>query len=156
MVAEPQLTPTRHVELGVIFDTFDDGINRAAFNNITFTAPKTPSLFTMLSMGEDAHLAEIYGPQTNAVVLEMGEVVDLMVVNYDANAHPFHLHGHKFQITRVATNVSSSDPEVNPPHEVGFYPNPLRRDTIVVPGDGGAVNIQFVADNPGKSCFGVG
>lgn len=65
VIVEPQLTPTKSVELGVIFDTFvssdrpfcahldaiadlgprlsqDDGINRAAFNNIVrlLTCPR--------------------------------------------------------------------------------------------------------------------
>ncbi|ORY74747.1 laccase [Leucosporidium creatinivorum] len=152
IAVQEQFTPTRRVELGVLFDTFDDGINRAAFNNITYVMPDTPSLFTQLSMGVDASNPDPYGPQTHAVVLEKGDVVDLMVVNYDGNAHPFHLHGHQFQITRVATNVSSEDAEANPPHTLGA-PNPIRRDVVIVPGDGGAVNMAFVADNPGTWIF---
>lgn len=71
------------------------------------------------------------------------------IPTYDSgNAHPFHLHGHKVQITRVATNVSSDDPTVNPPHTLGAA-NPLRRDVFIVPGDGGAVNVAFEADNAG-------
>lgn len=88
MVVEAQFTPTRRIELGVTFDTYSDGSNRAAFNNVTFTAPKTPLLFTELSMGTDAFLPEVYGPQSNAFVLNSGDVIDLMVVNYDGNAHP--------------------------------------------------------------------
>lgn len=61
--------------------------------------------------------------------------------------HSVHLHGHKYQIVRVAQDVSSSDPALNPPHTEGA-PNPMRRDTVVVPA-GGAVNLRFVADNPG-------
>lgn len=49
----------------------------------TFTAPKTPTLFTELSMGTDALSTEVYGPQTHAYVLNKGDIVDLMVVNYD-------------------------------------------------------------------------
>lgn len=59
-----------------------------------------------------------------------------------------HLHGHKFQIVRIATDVSSNDTTLNPPHTEGAA-NPMRRDTINVPGEGGAVNVRFVADNPG-------
>lgn len=48
---------------------------------------------------------------------------------------------------KVATDVTSDDPELNPPHTLG-NPNPMTRDTIIVPA-GGAVNIAFRADNPG-------
>jgi len=33
---EVQQEANRFIELGVYFDTFDDGVNRAAFNNITY------------------------------------------------------------------------------------------------------------------------
>lgn len=46
-----------------------------------------------------------------------------------------------------ASDVTSSDPLLNPPHWFNAT-NPMRRDTIVVPA-GGAVNLQWVADNPG-------
>ncbi|KAM0786927.1 hypothetical protein ACM66B_002349 [Microbotryomycetes sp. NB124-2] len=152
IVAEPQLVPTKNVTFTVTFDTYDDGSNRAAFNDITFSMPKTPTLFSTLSMGNDSGLAQVYGPQTHAVVLEKHDVVNLKIVNADGNAHPFHLHGHKFQITRVTTNDTSEDPEINPV-EVYDAPNPSRRDVVIVPGEGGAVNIQFVADNPGAWIF---
>lgn len=44
-------------------------------------------------------------------------------------------------------DVASSDPVMNPPHTEGGA-NPMRRDTVNVPA-GGAVNMRFVADNPG-------
>ncbi|GAA5939105.1 uncharacterized protein JCM15063_004427 [Sporobolomyces koalae] len=152
IIKEEQFTPTKSLELDVYFDTFDNGINRASmFDNITWVAPKTPSLMSMLSMGEDAMDVSIYGQQTAAQVLSAHEVVDLMIINFDGNGHPFHLHGHKFQITRVAQDVTSDDPELNPPHTL-HQANPMTRDTIIVPA-GGAVNIAFRADNPGAWIF---
>lgn len=145
---EAQFVPTRQLELDVYFDTYDDGSNRASMlNNITYSAPKVPSLMSMLSMGEDSLNQNIYGPQTAAEVLLPHEVMDLMVINFDGNGHPFHLHGHKFQITRLALDVTSNDSTLNPPHTYD-NPNPMSRDTIIVPA-GGAVNIAFRADNPG-------
>ncbi|KAL8278893.1 hypothetical protein RQP46_008764 [Phenoliferia psychrophenolica] len=135
IIVEEQLVADRTIELGVYFDTFSDGINRAAFNNITFTLPQVPSLFTELSMGNDSSNARIYGEQTHAYVLQKNEVIDLQIINWDANSHPFHLHGHKYQIVRVAQDVSSSDPLLNPPHTEGAA-NPMRRDTVVVPAGG--------------------
>ncbi|KAK4701689.1 iron transport multicopper oxidase, partial [Phenoliferia sp. Uapishka_3] len=150
-IVEEQLVATRNISLGVYFDTFDDGINRAAFNNITFQLPSTPSLFTELSMGNASNTPRIYGEQTHAYVLQKNEVIDLMIINWDANSHPFHLHGHKYQIVRVAQDVSSNDTTLNPPHTEGAA-NPMRRDTVVVPA-GGAYNVRFVADNPGTWIF---
>ncbi|GAA6021208.1 hypothetical protein JCM11491_001607 [Sporobolomyces phaffii] len=152
IVAEEQFTPTRSLELDVFFDTFDDGSNRASmFDNITWVPPKTPSLMTMLSMGEDSLNANVYGRQTAPQILHANEVMELTIINFDGNGHPFHLHGHKFQITRLSLDVTSDDPEINPPRTLGNK-NPMTRDTIIVPA-GGAVDIAFRADNPGAWIF---
>lgn len=146
-------------------------------NNITYVNPKTPSLFTMMTMGNDSLNPNVYGPQTAQHLLNHGDVLDLMVINFDANAHPFHLHGFSYQLTRrtcrslrfptcsprsrslfsprsrslfslaVAMDVTSDDPALNPPHTLGAK-NPMRRDTIIIPA-GGAVNLAVRADNPG-------
>ena len=71
-------------------------------NNITWVPPKTPSLMTMLSMGNDSLNPVVYGPQTAQHLLNRGDVMDLMIINFDANAHPFHMHGTTFQVTRGA------------------------------------------------------
>ncbi|GAA5912089.1 uncharacterized protein JCM6883_007107 [Sporobolomyces salmoneus] len=152
LIVEPQFVPDRQIELDVYFDVFDDGTNRAAMlDNVTWVPPKTPSLMTMLSMGQEAMTESVYGPQTAPIVLEKNEVIDLLVINFDGNGHPFHLHGHKFQITRFAVDVTSDDPALNPPYTYD-NPNPMTRDTVVVP-PGGAVNIAFRADNPGAWLF---
>jgi len=112
IIKEAQFVPTRQLELDVYFDTYSDGSNRASMlNNITWVAPKVPSLMSMLSMGEDSLNQNIYGPQTAAEILQPHEVMDLMVINFDGNGHPFHLHGHKFQITRreFSSSLFASD-----------------------------------------------
>lgn len=58
-----------------------------------------------------------------------------------------HLHGHTMQIIHRAENYTSDDPELNPPFIEG-QANPMRRDTVHVPG-GGSVTLRVVADNPG-------
>ena len=50
VVVEHGLDATRFITLGIFFDTFDNGVNRAAFNNITWQLPEVPSLFTALSL----------------------------------------------------------------------------------------------------------
>ena len=63
-----------------------DGTNRAMFNNITYNTPVVPPIFTELSMGSLATDVAVYGPST--YVLDMGDVVEMTVVNLDAGKHP--------------------------------------------------------------------
>ena len=79
--------------LDVFFDTYDDGTNRASYNNVTYRTPPVPSMFTALSMGENAFLSQVYGAQTNAFAYKHLENIQLTVYNWDAGFHPFHLHG---------------------------------------------------------------
>ena len=72
-------------------------------------------------------------------------------LNRDTGFHPFHLHGHEFQIISRSFDVLSNDTTVNPPVVEGQV-NPSRRDTITVPG-GGSVTLRFRADNPGAWFF---
>ena len=79
--------------LDVFFDTYDDGTNRASYNNVTYISPPVPSIFTALSMGDNALLSQVYGAQTNAFAYKHMQNVQLTVYNWDAGFHPFHLHG---------------------------------------------------------------
>lgn len=135
----------------VWFDTFDDGTNRAAFNNITYLQPPIPTLTTAMTMGNNSFLPQVYGTQTHAIVLEHMQNVQFTVINWDAGNHPFHLHGHQFQLVSRSYDVGSDDVTVNPPLVEGQL-NPARRDTIMIP-SGGSVTIRFRADNPGTWLF---
>ncbi|KAF8588813.1 multicopper oxidase [Ramaria rubella] len=148
---EPELPPPDHiVELNVFFDTMDNGINRAMFNNVTYNSPLVPSLLTELSMGNDSANVAVYGPQ--AFVLQHNEIVEIRVRNWDAGKHPFHLHGHKFQIVHKSFDVTSDDPTINPPEGIEGQANPIRRDTVEVPSLGNAY-LRIAADNPGAWFF---
>lgn len=132
-----------------------DGTNRAMFNSITYNTPVVPAILSALTLdtvtgtNNASAVASAYGPW--AFVLEYGESVDLLLNNSDSGKHPFHLHGHKFQIIQRSTDYTSDDPSLNPPVEEG-QTNPVRRDTIQVPGGTGAV-LRFTADNPGAWFF---
>ncbi|KZV80843.1 laccase [Exidia glandulosa HHB12029] len=149
IVKEAQQPATHQITLNVLFDTLTDGTNRAMFNNITYNPPIVPTVFSELSLGQDAVQAQLYGP--SSFVLNKGDVVELKVFNFDAGKHPFHLHGHKFQIVNKATDFTSDDPELNPPVQEG-QANPVRRDTVQIPSMGSAT-LRFVADNPGAWLF---
>ncbi|KAJ9102848.1 hypothetical protein QFC19_004576 [Naganishia cerealis] len=104
-------------------------------NDITFQMPKVPSLFSMLSMGEDASLERIYGAMTNAITIKHLDVIQLTLVNTDTGYHPFHLHGHEFQVVNKAMDYTSNDTSLNPPIDEAQV-NPVRRDTVTVPPGG--------------------
>ncbi|KAF8491425.1 multicopper oxidase, partial [Gautieria morchelliformis] len=85
-------------------------------------------------------------------VLQSNEVVELHVHSWDAGNHPFHLHGHKFQVVYKSTDVTSDDPSLNPPVGPEGQANPMCRDMIKVPSLGTAF-LRIRADNPGAWLF---
>lgn len=122
-------------------------VSSAFFNNITYKAPKVPTLYTALSSGTLASNAEVYGTYTHPFVLEKGQVVQIVVDNDDTGKHPFHLHGHNFQaVWRSEENAGLfADSGVT---EDQFSQIPMRRDTFVLYPQGNIV-LRFQADNPG-------
>lgn len=108
-----------------------------------------PTLYTALTSGENATNASIYGSRTNSFVLEKDDIVQIIVNNEHMGRHPFHLHGHQFQVVyqsqhRDPLYKNSGLTETDLPR------TPIRRDTVtVIPG--GSIVIRFRADNPGAS-----
>src|SRR2546421_1951203 len=118
--------------------------NSAFFNNITYVPPKVPTLYSALSTGSDAINPSIYGMNTNAFVLKKDDVVEIVVNNDDPGKHPFHLHGHTFQVlvrSEEAAGFYSSN------NHSQFPAIPMRRDTFMVRPNGNFL-IRFKADNP--------
>ncbi|KAI6021056.1 Fet3 ferroxidase [Pisolithus marmoratus] len=145
----PQPPVTKTINLEFLFDTMNDGTNRAMINGIVYNPPLVPAIMSELSLGSNATVQKAYGPYS--FVLDHLDVVDIVVKNLDTNHHPFHLHGHKFQIVNRVSVIDSNDTSLNPPLVEG-QPNPMRRDTVVIPG-GGSVTLRVVADNPGAWLF---
>jgi len=83
-IAQPRVTKT--INLEVLFDTMDDGTNRAMFNEITYNPTLVPAVFSELTLGANATQASAYGPLS--FVVEYGDVVDLVVKNGDVGKHP--------------------------------------------------------------------
>jgi iron transport multicopper oxidase len=141
----------------VTFELMEDGTNHGTFNRVSFKPPKVPALFTALTVGEEfAEDPRTYGSYSNAIVISNTNVtvttlpvIEIVLINDDPGNHPFHLHGHAFQVLK-----KTSDPydyEKGPTYDnVPTYP--MQRDTIAVPGGGYAI-IRFVADNPGVWLF---
>ena len=151
MLGDPDYTVTVDVSM----NNLKNGVNYAFFNNITYMYPKVPTLISVLSSGDDAKNAIIYGTNTHAVVLEKDEIVEIVLNNLDTGTHPFHLHGHAFQVIQraEARDDDQSPLTFNATETSGDWPEyPMRRDTVYVrPQSNFAV--RFKADNPGVWFF---
>lgn len=115
---------------------------------MTYLTQKVPSLYTALTVGPQyASNPAVYGVNSNPIVLKKGEVVEIILNNNHYNLHPWHLHGHAFQV------VQRSDPHTGPFTSYGdLAPIPLRRDTIMANIESHIV-LRFRADNPGIWMF---
>lgn len=123
----------------------------AFFNNVTHVFPKVPSLYTALSAGKLAANPAVYGVNSIPTVLDRGEVVEIIVNNNDRGRHPFHLHGHNFQIAlRAPDGAGPFDPAAVTADS--FTAVPPRRDTVLVLPNSHVV-LRYRADNPGVWLF---
>ncbi|PYH97980.1 hypothetical protein BO71DRAFT_317288 [Aspergillus ellipticus CBS 707.79] len=138
----PLMEPIHHQ---IVLDTDAvslDGKPAYTINNMTYKAPDVPTLYTAINADpETAMDPSIYG-DVNPFVVNYGDVVEIVLNNHHTNLHPWHLHGHDFQVVQRTYpyggyfngygNVSS---------------HPMRRDTIMVEPKGHFV-IRFRAMNP--------
>ncbi|KAJ5701608.1 ferro-O2-oxidoreductase [Penicillium malachiteum] len=136
--------PDIQVKLTVLMDDLINGKGYAFLNKISYTSPKVPTFV-----------------RGHPVVLDHNAVVEIVLEYQDTGSHPFHLHGHAFQLvtrypsygadfydysagTTFATYNSSNETITS-----SFPTYPARRDTLVLP-PGDYFVIRFVADNPGQ------
>ncbi|CAK7273832.1 hypothetical protein SEPCBS57363_005851 [Sporothrix epigloea] len=129
-----------------------ESFEAAFFNDITYIQPKVPSLYTTLSVGgTNANNRIVYGSHTNTHIFKRHDVIELILNNGDDGRHPFHLHGHNFQVVHRS---GENDGVFNPnDYAASDFPRvPMRRDTLFVEGNGNFV-IRFRADNPGVWLF---
>jgi FtsP/CotA-like multicopper oxidase with cupredoxin domain len=73
----------------------------------------------------------------NLPVLQTGQRYRLVMKNRSMDDHPLHLHRHTFEVRRVEDS----------PELAG-----VRKDVVLVPA-GKTVEVEFLADNPGKTLF---
>ncbi|KAJ6577581.1 laccase lcc5 [Mycena capillaripes] len=104
-------------------------------NGVSFVPPTTPVLLQILS-----------GAQTAASLLPSGSVISLpksstielaLPGGAVGGGHPFHLHGHAFDVVRSAGSTTYN------------YVNPARRDVVNIGVAGDNVTIRFTTDNSG-------
>ncbi|KAI8318259.1 hypothetical protein GQ54DRAFT_267157 [Martensiomyces pterosporus] len=147
---QPLLTPDRSIFFNVTYGFAPDTFAHDTINLITYAEPRVPSMFSALTTGDMAINPIIYGPQTNAHVLKYGEVIEVVLWSATFVTHPFHLHGHTFQIVEKGfVNDTTGALRYKVPQSKH---SPLRRDTVVVR-RWEYVIIRFKADNPGVWLF---
>jgi iron transport multicopper oxidase len=141
---DPILDPVDHQIILHTGHTDVNGVTRFSINGQTYIPQQVPTLYTALTVGPEYYSnPEVYG-DVNPIILQHNEVVEIVINNYHDNLHPWHLHGHQFQvIQRSAVDGGYFD---------GYFANvsstPVIRDTIMVQNHGHAV-IRFRATNPG-------
>ncbi|KAI1366313.1 multicopper oxidase [Xylaria arbuscula] len=146
--AADQVAAYDNVDLQLILNTNFSIVNnqtRATINDVTGISQLVPTLYTALSAGADAWNPLVYGVNSIPFVIKYGQVVEIIINNFDTGGHPWHLHGTTFQVfARNGEGEGYYDgSNLTAPH-----PNPMRRDTVMIHA-GGYLALRFKATNPG-------
>ena len=104
-------------------------------------------MYSVATTGEENTNPAIYG-DVNPFVVSYGQVVEIVINNKDASIHPFHLHGHQFQIIEAPASDAGSWPG----NSTGGAAQPPKRDVVQVNANSYAV-LRFEATNPGVFLF---
>ena len=75
-----------------------------------------------------------YSPNPHPLVVQSGDRVCIVVRNLNADSHPFHLHGHHFEVVRIG--------------DVEFR-GAMRDSAVVDPGECAEIEVCFDATNVG-------
>ncbi|KAK3325199.1 multicopper oxidase like protein [Apodospora peruviana] len=135
------------VELDFAFCTDKNGYPRSCFNNVTYIAQKVPTLYSAATTGDDNQNPVVYG-QVNPFIVNYGDIVQIVINNLDEAGHPFHLHGHHFQVLDRPKSGTGKWPK----RDTNYASHPPRRDTVAVYGRSYGV-LRFKATNPGVWLF---
>ncbi|KAL8719660.1 MAG: hypothetical protein Q9225_003357 [Loekoesia sp. 1 TL-2023] len=148
---QPLLEPVTHqIKMDTGWANMN-GVSRATINNSTYLTQKVPSLYTALTVPSRYTSNPLIYGHVNPYVIKSGDIVEIILNNINPlhnNLHPWHLHGHSFQV------LQRSDPNTgaftNYSNNIAQFP--LKRDTIMVNINSHVV-IRFRADNPGVWLF---
>jgi iron transport multicopper oxidase len=138
---------TKTLTMNFAFCRDVNGIPRACFNGQPNIPQKVPTLYTAATTGNSNTNPVIYGA-INPFIVGHNDIVDIVINNQDGAIHPFHLHGHQFQVMdRPRSGTGNYPGRTN-----GFASKPPRRDVVHVNANSYAV-LRFKADNPGVFLF---
>ncbi|KAK1227973.1 hypothetical protein PQX77_009020 [Marasmius sp. AFHP31] len=117
--------------------TLDQPGDKFFINGVSMTYPNVPVILQILSGQTDPKKLL---PQGSVYELPRNKSIQLSFPTEDgslAAPHPYHLHGHSFDVIRSAGS------------SVYNYDNPVRRDTVNIGMPGDNVTIRFRTDNTG-------
>lgn len=138
------VTQTIEINFNFCFDNYS--IPRACFNGQPYVPQLVPTLYTAATVGEANTNPIVYGA-VNPFIVESDAVVDIVINNRNFAIHPFHLHGHEFQVIERAPSGAGVWPGTTTEQ-----PQPGKKDVLSVYSNSYAV-IRFKADNPGMWLF---
>nr|XP_019011722.1 uncharacterized protein I206_03827 [Kwoniella pini CBS 10737]OCF50503.1 hypothetical protein I206_03827 [Kwoniella pini CBS 10737] len=139
---KPLQTLSLSSKFGTFLGTQGQNITGFAFNNISFQNQIwDPVLPQIIDNGKYTN------ENVAQVVFDQDGYVDLILNNLDGGIdHPYHLHGNEFQlIKRGDGNLTVEEAQAM---DLSNIVNPLRRDTIFIPGNAYAI-LRIRTDNPG-------
>lgn len=115
--------------------TYDSSKFAYSINGATFISPTVPVLLQILS---GARSAQDLLPSGSVYPLPPNKVIEISIPGGSNDSpHPFHLHGHTFDVVRSAGS------------SVYNYVNPVRRDVLSTGVAGDNATIRFITDNAG-------
>lgn len=103
-------------------------------NGISWVPPSVPALLQILS---GAAQPQDFIPSENLFVLPRNKTIEVNIPG--PGAHPFHLHGHAFDVIQSSNSATRN------------FKNAIKRDVVAV--NGGNTTIRFFTDNPGPWIF---
>ncbi|KAJ7580936.1 laccase 5 [Mycena floridula] len=123
------------VDLPLYFG-IDLDVPKFLINNQSFVPPTVPVLLQILSGANSAH--DLL-PRGSVFPLPLDKTIQITFIIGDTPGlpHPFHLHGHAFDVIRSAGS------------DVYNYKNPVRRDVVNTGFANDSVTIRFRTDNAG-------
>ncbi|KAL0576689.1 laccase, multicopper oxidase, benzenediol:oxygen oxidorectuctase [Marasmius crinis-equi] len=123
------------VDHAINFD-FSTSSNEFMINDVKFEPPSLPVLLQVLS---GAFPPDQLLPKGSVYPLPKNATIEITMTGAGKKGweHPIHLHGHAFDVVRVAGSDTYN------------YQNPVRRDVVNSGKGGDEVTIRFVTDNPG-------
>lgn len=157
LVSNGSTKPDVIIELDVSFLIGAYQLDRGYFNDMTYTALKNSSTMYELAFDAENNPIRVLGDSSlqtknNGQYLlnfdKRGQIVDLVLNNYDDGAHPFHMHGHKFWVLTVGDKGYFREEYYDPDMGKMNFDNAIARDVVGISGFGYAV-LRFVVDNPG-------
>ncbi|KAL2023155.1 hypothetical protein VTK56DRAFT_3761 [Thermocarpiscus australiensis] len=135
------------IQLDFQFCFDQNGYPRACFNNLTYITQSVPTLYSAATTGDSNTDPVIYG-QVNPFIVDYGDTVQIVINNMDGATHPFHLHGHHFQVLDRPRSGTGNWPG----RDTNYAATPPMRDTVTVMANSHAV-LRFQAKNPGVWLF---